>query len=373
MARVKDLWHVTAGGAKTRTTRYGKGKRWLAIWMDPGGSEVSRAFGRRIDAERHGAAQETDMARGTYVSPKDARVTVGQWCDTWIAGYGMRPRTMKLARSHIVKIKAEFGTMPLASVRPSRVKAWTARLSAEGYEASYIHALHARLAQILADAVRDKLIPGSPCSRKTSPPMGKQRPYVLTTAQLWQLHAAMPPYLQIAILLGALAGLRTAEACGLRPGDVDLVAGVIEPHVQYPAEPLKTEISQSAVPVPLSLTTELLAHMARWPGATVLADEAGGQVGPWKLERAIKGARAKVPGLPAGFRFHDLRHYLASFLINSGADVKKVQARMRHGSAQTTLDTYGHLWPDADESTRSALEGVFLGRPEQERNSERRA
>jgi hypothetical protein len=28
---------------------------------------------------------------------------------------------------------------------------------------------------------------------------------------------------------------------------------------------------------------------------------------------------------------------------------------MRHASARTTLDTYGHLWPDADESTRSAI------------------
>jgi hypothetical protein len=24
---------------------------------------------------------------------------------------------------------------------------------------------------------------------------------------------------------------------------------------------------------------------------------------------------------------------------------------MRHASARTTLDTYGHMWPDADEST----------------------
>jgi hypothetical protein len=32
---------------------------------------------------------------------------------------------------------------------------------------------------------------------------------------------------------------------------------------------------------------------------------------------------------------------------------------MRHASARTTLDTYGHLWPDADESTRSAI-GVVI-------------
>jgi integrase len=62
---------------------------------------------------------------------------------------------------------------------------------------------------------------------------------------------------------------------------------------------------------------------------------------------------AGVDGLPEGFRFHDLRHYLASLLIAGGADVKVVQARLRHASAKRTLDTYGHMWPDADESTRA--------------------
>ena len=66
-------------------------------------------------------------------------------------------------------------------------------------------------------------------------------------------------------------------------------------------------------------------------------------------------AASKVPGLPADFRFHDLRHYFASLLIASGADVKVVQARLRHASAKTTLDTYGHLWPDTDDSTRAAI------------------
>ena len=362
MARVKDLWRDPA--------RKGHGKRWLAVWQGPDG-EASKAFDRKLEAERHGSAQETDRARGTYVSPADAKVTVGQWCDTWLAGYGRRPSTVRQARVHIAQIKSEFGTMPLASVRPSRVRAWTAKLKGAGYEASYVYALHSRLAQIMSDAVHDKLIPGSPCSRRTSPGMGKQRPYVITTTQLWQLHAQMPPYLQAAVLLGALGGLRSAEACGLRPGDVDLALGMIHPHVQYPAQELKTEISQTAVPIPHSLTVELLAHVAQWPGDTVLADADGAQVGPWRLERAIRSARKKVKGLPAGFRYHDLRHYLASFLIAHGADVKLVQARLRHASAKTTLDCYGHLWPDRDESTRTALEAVFEARTEQGRNSDK--
>ena len=56
-------------------------------------------------------------------------------------------------------------------------------------------------------------------------------------------------------------------------------------------------------------------------------------------------ARVKVDGLPEGFRNQDLRHYFASLLIASGANIKVVQARLRHASAMTTLDTYGHLFP----------------------------
>lgn len=35
---------------------------------------------------------------------------------------------------------------------------------------------------------------------------------------------------------------------------------------------------------------------------------------------------------------------------------------MRHAIAKTTLDVYGHLWPDADESTRSAIDAVITKR-----------
>lgn len=66
--------------------------------------------------------------------------------------------------------------------------------------------------------------------------------------------------------------------------------------------------------------------------------------------------------MPGSFRFHDLRHYLASLLIASGADVKTVQTRLRHASAVTTLGIYVHMWPDRDESTRATIGGVLAAR-----------
>lgn len=211
MARSRKVRATDRGGDRNA-------KRWLAVWQLGDGTEASRAFATKVAAEKHAASQETDVDRGTYTSPKDARVRVGQWCDIWLAGYASkRPSTVRQARVHVAQIRKEFGRQRLSAVRPSAVEAWTARLKVEGHEASYIYALHSRLAQIMKDAVHDGKLMQSPCSRRTAPEMGRQRPYLITTEQLWQLHAAMPPYLQVSILLGSMAGLRVAEACGLRP------------------------------------------------------------------------------------------------------------------------------------------------------------
>lgn len=208
--------------------------------------------------------------------------------------------------------------MPLSAVRASHVKSWTSRLRSgpEPLSVSYVYALHSRLAQIFADAVHDGIVPRSPCSRRTSPGAGSQRPYVATTDQVWALHDAIPGRLRAAVLLGAFAGLRLAEACGLRVAEVDFMRGVISPAVQFPAEPLKSEMSRTAIPVPRSLALELAAHVQQWPAAdgSLLTGADGGQLSTWALERAVRTARGKVDGLPAGFRYHDLRHYLASLL-----------------------------------------------------------
>lgn len=334
--------------------------QWRARYRDAAGKEHARHFPRKVDAQQWLDTVTSSVVTGSYLDPKTARTTVGQWCDTWLEGYGTRrASTVRQAEVHVAKIREAFGGMRLSAVKPSHVKAWTAKLKAGGAADSYVYALHARLSQIMADAVHDGVIARNPCSRRTSPGAGKQRPYVATTEQVWALHDAVPDHLRPAVLLGAFAGLRTAEVCGLRVVDVDFMRGIVTPTVQYPAEPLKSDASRTPVPIPQALALELAegADDRTWVVETLL----GEQVGPWQVDRAVRAARVAV-GMPTGFRFHDLRHYFASLLIASGADVKVVQARLRHASATTTLNTYAHLWPDSEESTRAAVDLVLAAR-----------
>jgi hypothetical protein len=60
-------------------------------------------------------------------------------------------------------------------------------------------------------------------------------------------------------------------------------------------------------------------------------------------------------------RFHDFRHTYASLLIAQGESVKFIQEQLRHSSARTTLDRYGHLLPDAQKDAGERLDRTVFG------------
>jgi integrase len=361
---VEDRWTTKDGKP---SANHGKGSRWRARYVDDQGREHAKGFALKGDARKWLDGQTAAVVDGRHIAPRDAQMTVQQWCDLWLQGYAIhRESTVDEARKCIRHIVAEFGDVPLSAVRPSQVKAWTVKLTDDGFAANYVYQLHKRLSQILGDAVHDGVLPRNPCSRRTSPPRGTQKPYVATTEQVWQLHDAMPENLRVAVLLGAFVGLRVGEVCGLKVADVNFMRGIVTPHRQWGDRPLKTAGSEAPIPIPQELALMLSASVQRFGTDMMVTDSYGKPCGPWTLKRAIGEARGKVDGLPDTFSYHDLRHYFASMLIASGADVKTIQARLRHASAMTTLDTYGHLFKDADESTRAAIASVIASRPADE-------
>jgi integrase len=345
---------------------------WRARYRDANGKEHSRHFKYKTktkSASGEQSAQEwldsvtSSLVMGTYLDPKKAKTTVSQWCQIWLVGYSNnRLSTVRQARSDLQHVIRDFGSRELSSVRPSEVKAWTVKLKASGLADSTVYKLHARFYQLFNDAAQDGLIPRSPAGKKTAPKVGTQRAYVATTEQVWALHDAMPEGMRPVILLGAFAGLRVAEIAALRLTDVDFMRGIITPAIQYPGLPLKTAMSMTPIPIPQDLALDLSRVPAKWGSPTLVVGAFGRPVGPYTIQTAFRVARLAVEGLPEEFRIHDLRHYFASLLISSGLDVKVVQNRMRHTSAKTTLDVYGHMWPDKDESARAAVNDVLSAR-----------
>lgn len=61
------------------------------------------------------------------------------------------------------------------------------------------------------------------------------------------------------------------------------------------------EISKTPIPIPDELSLLLSAAVASGGAATIVANEIGRPAGPSAIERAVRDARASVPGLPTGF------------------------------------------------------------------------
>lgn len=59
----------------------------------------------------------------------------------------------------------------------------------------------------------------------------------------------------------------------------------------------------------------------------------------------MKGLEYSVADLKKK-RFHDLRHTVASFLINANENPKVIQQLLGHSNISTTLDIYAHIMVD---------------------------
>jgi hypothetical protein len=60
-----------------------------------------------------------------------------------------------------------------------------------------------------------------------------------------------------------------------------------------------------------------------------------------------------------GLRIHDLRHTAVALWIAAGANPKEVAARAGHASVSFTLDSFGHLYPEADTALRDRLDALY--------------
>jgi integrase len=61
------------------------------------------------------------------------------------------------------------------------------------------------------------------------------------------------------------------------------------------------------------------------------------------------------------FRLHDLRHFMATQMLNDGVPIALVASRLAHVRASTTLNVYAHATPGGDREAAEALARRLLG------------
>lgn len=103
-----------------------------------------------------------------------------------------------------------------------------------------------------------------------------------------------------------------------------------------------------------------LALGAEWSDLDLVSDRGDG--GPLDSDAYGKGfhrAAAKV-GLPASVRLHDVRHGVATVLLDKGVHPAIVSALLGHASPAFTMSTYQHVLDGMTDQAADAL-GIAFG------------
>jgi len=335
--------------------------QWRARYRDAAGKEHAKHFDRRVDAQRWVDETTAAVVTGQYVDPKAGKTTVRQYARIWQAAQVTREST---ARNNDVAIRLHLlpfiGDRPLASIRPGDMQALVKTLSAT-LAPGTVGQVYKVAGQLFAAAVDDRILSASPCHRVKLPRDDRPEVIVPTVAQISAVAAAVPARYRALVVLLAGSGLRIGEALGLEVSDVDFLRRTVKVERQRLQSgqigPPKTAKSARTVPLGQVVIDELAAHLAAYPSDDALFTLAAGEPLRYSAWRVTLARVCEAVSLDIDT--HAMRHFYASALIAGGASVKVVQTRLGHGSAVVTLDTYGHLWPDDDELTRSVMDAAF--------------
>jgi len=195
------------------------------------------------------------------------------------------------------------------------------------------------------------------------PPIPKKLPIVLAPEEIWRIidHVRRSDY-RVCLSVIYACGLRLLEGVQLQVSQIDSA------RMQLLIRGGKGN-KDRAVPLPPRILTLLRAHWRLhrnpfwlFPGtprdgerhASVPMDESG-------LQKAFRHA-VQAAGVTKHATIHSLRHSWATYLLESGVNVRMLQLWMGHASPTTTA-IYTHLTQHAEQTAATALERLTAGLP----------
>jgi integrase len=338
--------------------------RWRARYRDDQGHEHSKHFDRKIDGETWLAAQTIAVATGAHVVPRLSRITVQAFYDDWsrrqVWASGTRTAMDLAMRS------SALGGYQLGQVSHSHIEAWIKRMADQPLAPGTIKTRYNNVRGVFRAAVRDRLIARDP-TEAVRLPRQRRADASMTIPSIEDVGAlvtAADDSFRAFVALCAFAGLRLGEAAAVQVVDIDFLRRqlTVARQVQRAGD-RQVEIkapkygSERVIYLPDELTTLLARHVeAHTFGRTADRWLFQGEPGnpPHQNTVGYWWRKAKTTAGVSGVRLHDLRHFYASGLIAARCDVVTVQRALGHASATTTLRTYAHLWPTAEDRTRAA-------------------
>lgn len=258
------------------------------------------------------------------------------------------------------KILPYMKNLKISQITPTTIRLWQNEILKGGYAPTYQKTIHNQLSAILNYAVKYYNMPNNPCRITGS--IGKKN---ADSMKIWTLDdykkfiaLEKKPAAFVAFEILFWCGLREGELLALTPADIteDKKIHITKTFVRVDGEdlvtPPKTPKSIRDVPIPDFLYNEIQDYIAKLYGIQP-------QDKLFYFTKGFIGKEIRRLHEKAGverIRTHDLRHSHASLLIDMGYSIFLISERLGHENVETTMNTYGHLYPNKHQEMVDGLE-----------------
>jgi integrase len=339
----------------------------------------------RKEAQQVATAAAAEYDRGRPL-PADKQATVTKYLDeTWLPAVrsDLRESTWSGYKNLLdVRVKPHLGHKRIVDLNGADIEALKADLldsggrDGRGLSPQSVRNTLRTLHKALDDAERWGFVDRNPVRGVRAPKVRRTEMRTWDGPQALQfLDATADDACAGGYLLALTAGLRRGECLGARWDDVNFDRGTLAVRRSVVAAGYKvhhndtktgrTRTIKLMAPTVTRLRQfrrrQLERHLALGlPRPTrIVTREDGGELHPQSLSYLFAKAVREV-GLPT-IRLHDCRHTCATVLLDSGASIKAVQEMLGHSSIQVTLDIYGHVTENMQETTAALGAAAIFG------------
>ncbi len=297
---------------------------------------------------------------------KETDVTFSTLVDEYFKDMEQRLRETTIHNKRYIfdtKITPYLGRLKIKDITATTIRKWQNEvLLSDDYSQTYIKTINNQLSAILNYAVKYYDLPNNPCKKAGS--VGKKNADEMNiwTQEDFEKFIAVEdkPASKLAFEILFWTGMRSGELLALTPADIlpDKSITINKSFTRLEGRDIvsepKTPKSNRIVPIPDFLYNEIYDYMN-----TVYKIEPEERIfyfTKYHLSSEIKRC-AKLAGIQP-IRVHDLRHSHTAMLIEKGYNILLISERLGHENVETTLNTYGHLYPNKHRELADDLQNM---------------
>lgn len=352
----------------------------ISFGFDGVGKRVRKAVVGKTKEELLEAERKlrNEYAQKGFV-PTTKITTLGEYLDEWLkqTKSSIRASTYHFYETMVrLHIKPYIAKLRIGKIQKPDIVRFYLRLEELDKSPRIRKAVHQTLKVACNYAVDMQIMTSSPMDRIKTPQ------YEARKMKIWSpqdidlfLKAAASNFFFVLFVLALDTGMRQGELFGLRWADIDFknrkvtverslseVRGVYALGQTKNGKTRIIDISDTTVAA-LKEYKKQLTSAGRLNDELMFFNEAGSYLNKKNFDRHVwkKLLREAAKSAPEGYkftriRFHDMRHTVATVLLEKGIQPHVVSERLGHSSVQITLQIYAHVLPSQQRQAADVME-----------------